>query len=125
MKRDHLSPTYTKAEEEDKTEVVVREIIRIETDWMLGLVVEIEDSLEVDPRFEQNYRGNSFWNNDRGYGRQNSRREYKNDRCDGYNRDQGQTKRESSQEVIAIIELEVQAVVDLDQDPEPVLIDIE
>ena len=40
------------------------------------------------PRFEQIYRGNNFWNYDRGYGRQNSRREYRNDRCDGYNRDQ-------------------------------------
>ena len=38
------------------------------------------------PRFEQNYRGNSFQNTARGYGRQNSRGEYRNDsyRQDGY-----------------------------------------
>ena len=29
--------------------------------------------------FEQNYRGNNFWNDARGYGRQNSRGEYRND----------------------------------------------
>ena len=40
------------------------------------------------PRFEQNYRGNNFQNNARGYGRQNSRGEYRNDsyRRDGYDR---------------------------------------
>ena len=39
-------------------------------------------------RFEQSYRRNNFWDNARGYGRQNSRGEYRNDnhRCDGYNR---------------------------------------
>ena len=31
MKRDHLSLKYIKAEEEDETEVIVREIIRIGT----------------------------------------------------------------------------------------------
>ena len=36
--------------------------------------------------------------------------------------DQG---RDHSQEVIVVIELEVQAIVDLDQDQEPILIEIE
>ena len=38
------------------------------------------------PRFQQNYRGNNFQENVRGYGRQNSRGEYRNNRHDGYNR---------------------------------------
>ena len=40
-----------------------------------------------DPDFskitEENYRGKNFQENARGYGRQNSRGEYRNDRCDG------------------------------------------
>ena len=41
------------------------------------------------PRFEQSYRGCSFWGNCRGYKRQNSRGEYRNNnyRNSGYNRD--------------------------------------
>ena len=38
------------------------------------------------PRFQQNYRGSNFQENVRGYGRQNSRGEYRNNRCDGYDR---------------------------------------
>ena len=51
-----------------------------------------------------------------GYGRQNSTGEYRSDgyRCDGH-----------SHGFIAVIEQEVQAVVGLGQDPEPVLIGIE
>ena len=49
MKRDHLSLKYIKAEEEDKTEVIVKEIIRIEIGQIIGQIVEIEDSSEIDP----------------------------------------------------------------------------
>ena len=37
---------------------------------------------------EQNYRGSNFWGNFRGYGRQDSRREYRDNsyRCNDYNR---------------------------------------
>ena len=45
MKRDHL----IKAEEEDKTEVLVKEIIRIETGQTIGQVLEMEDSSEIGP----------------------------------------------------------------------------
>ena len=40
------------------------------------------------PTFEQNYRGNNFQSNARGYGRQNSRGEFGNGsyRCDSHNR---------------------------------------
>ena len=73
------------------------------------------------PRFQQNYRGNNFQSNARRYGRQNSRGEYRNYsyRCDGYNRGR------IDQEISCSQELEVQAVVGLGQDPEPVLIGIE
>ena len=37
------------------------------------------------PRFQQNYRGNNFQETIRGYGRQNSRGDYRNDRLDGFN----------------------------------------
>ena len=47
--RDHLSLKYIKAEEEDKTEVIIKEIIRIETDQIIDQVVEIEDSSEIEP----------------------------------------------------------------------------
>ena len=77
------------------------------------------------PRFEHNYRGNSFQDNAKGYRRQNSRGKYRNDRYghDGYNRGRdGPRERGHSQEIIAVLELEVQATVGLGQDPEPALI---
>ena len=78
-------------------------------------------------RFEQNYRGNNFQNNARGYGRQNSRGNIEMVVIDvvvmievGIDQERGH-----SQEFIVAIELEVQAVVGLGQDPEPVLIGTE
>ena len=47
------------------------------------------------PRLEQDYRGNNFQNNAKGYGRQHSRRECSNDRCAGYNRDQDRPRERS------------------------------
>ena len=44
------------------------------------------------PRFQQNYRGSNFQENTRGYGRQNSRGEYRNNRCDGYNRSRDKSR---------------------------------
>ena len=44
------------------------------------------------PRFQQNYRGNNFQENIRGYGRQNSRGEYRNNRHDGYNRSRDRSR---------------------------------
>ena len=36
MKRDHLSPKYIKVEQKNKTEVLVKEIIGIETGQTIG-----------------------------------------------------------------------------------------
>ena len=49
------------------------------------------------PRFEQSYRGSSFWDNSRGNGRQNSRGEYRNSdyRNIGYNRDRDRSRERS------------------------------
>ena len=47
VKRDHLSLKYIKAEEEDKAEILVKEIIRIETSQTIDQVVEIEVSSEI------------------------------------------------------------------------------
>ena len=44
------------------------------------------------PRFQQNYRGNNSQENIRGYGRQNSRGEYRNNRHDGYNRSRDRSR---------------------------------
>ena len=44
------------------------------------------------PRLQQNYRGNNFQENSRRYGRQNSRGEYINNRCDGYNRSRDRSR---------------------------------
>ena len=79
------------------------------------------------PRFEQSYRGSSFWDSSRGYSRQNSRGEYRNNNYRivvtveagiGLVRDH-------FQEIMAVIELEVQPIVDRGQDPELVPIGIE
>ena len=47
------------------------------------------------PRFQQNYRGNNFQEKVRGSGRQNSRGEYRSNRCDGYNRSRDRLREES------------------------------
>ena len=44
------------------------------------------------PRSQQNYRGNNFQENIRGYGRQNSRGDYRNSRHDGYNRSRDRSR---------------------------------
>ena len=44
------------------------------------------------PRFQQNYRGSNFQENVRGYGRQSSRGEYRNERCDFYNRSRDRSR---------------------------------
>ena len=46
------------------------------------------------PRFKQNYRGDNFRNSARGYGRQNSRGEYRNSSygCGGFNRFRGRPR---------------------------------
>ena len=79
------------------------------------------------PRSEQNYRGSNFQGNIRGCGRQNSRREYRDNnyrhndsKRAGIDQDKGY-----SQRITVAIELEVQIVADLGQDPEPVLIGTE
>ena len=48
-------------------------------------------------KFEQNYRGNNFQGSTRGYGRQNSRGEYRNDsyRHDGHNRGRDRSRERS------------------------------
>ena len=73
-------------------------------------------------RSEQNYSGSNFQGNFRGYGRQDSRREYRdnNYRCNDYNRVGIDQDKGHCQGVTAAKELKVQVVVDLVQDPEPV-----
>ena len=77
------------------------------------------------PRLQQNYRGNNFQEHVRGYGRQNSRGEYRNNRHDGYKRSRDRLREDHSQEIMAIIGIEVQVIVDRDQDLELVPIETE
>ena len=82
MKRDHLSLKYTKVEEEYKTEVIVSR--NYQNRNRLNNRPNSRDRGQfrqdrVGPRFEQNYRGSNFWDNARGYGRQNSRGDYRSD----------------------------------------------
>ena len=118
---------YIKAEEEDKIEVIVREIIRIETGWIIGQVVEIEDSLEVDPDLSRTTEGTTFEtmlvNMEDNIAEGNIEMIVIDMMVTievGIDQERGH-----SQEVIVVIELGVQAVVGPGQDPEPVLIGIE
>ena len=60
MKGNHLSLKYIKVEEEDNTEVLVKEIIRIEKGQTIGQVVEIEDSSEIGPDLNRTTEGAIF-----------------------------------------------------------------
>ena len=92
---------------------------------MIGQVVEIEDSLEVDPGLSRTTEGTIF---------KTKIRDMEDKTVEGNTGmtdmmatieigiDQG---RDHSREVIAVIELEIQAVVGIGQDPEPVLIERE
>ena len=91
---------------------------------MIGQVVEIEDSLEVDPGSSRTTEGKFF---ETMLGDMEDKTAEENIGMIDMMAtievgiDQG---RGHSQEVIAVIELEVQAVADLCKDPEPVLIGI-
>ena len=126
---DLLNPRYVKAEEEDKIEAIVKGIIRIGTDLMKGQIAGIEDSLDkigVYPDVSQ--EGTIFEivledtvdeiaegsiemiiigimvTIEAGIGPEKERSFLGNN--------------------IAVIKIEVQAIVDHGQDPEPVLIRI-
>ena len=126
MKRDHLSLKYIKVEEEDKTEVLVKEIIRIETGQTIGQIVEIEDSSETGQDLSRTTEEAIF---EVTLGDMVDKTAEGNIETIiigvmvtievGIGQEKGH-----SQIFIVVIELEVQAVVDLGQDPEPVLIGI-
>ena len=92
---------------------------------MIGQIVEIEDSLEADPGSSRTTEGTIF---------ETMIGDMEDKTVEGnigmidvmatieIGIDHG---RDHSQEVIVVIKLEVQAVVGLGQDPEPVLIEIE
>ena len=58
------------------------------------------------------YRNNNFRGTAKGYGRQNNRENYRNERYSSNNRDQG---KELLQGIMVIAEIEAQAIIDLDQ----------
>ena len=73
----------------------------------------------------QNYRGNRFRGNFRGYSRQNNRENYRNERYGNNNRDRNRSREELLQGVTVMEEIEALAMTGLDQGPELVQIEIE
>ena len=126
---DHLNPICIKSEEEDKREVIVKGVIRIGTDQVTGQIAGIENSLdkiEVDPDLSKVIEGIIF---------EITLEDIVDNMVEGSIEmitigvvviiEAGiDLERDHSQETIEVIELEVQAIVDRDQDPEPVLIRI-
>ena len=97
---DNLNPRYIKAEVEVRTEIIIKEIIRIGTGQIIDQTVGIEDSsdkMEADPGLSKGYRRSSYQDNSRGYSRQNSRAVYRNNsyRNDGYNRGRNRSREKS------------------------------
>ena len=126
MKRDHLSHKYIKEEEEDKIGILVRETIRTETDQTIGQIIEIEDSLETGPGLsritEETILEVTLGDiiDKIAEGNIETTVIYKMITLEvGICQEKGH-----SQGVTAAIELEVQVLVDLGQDPEPVPIGI-
>ena len=78
------------------------------------------------PRYEHNYRRGNFRGNMRNYGRQNSRGECINNyRNDSYDRSRDGSRERFFPEIMAITELEVQAIVGPGQDAELAQIGVE
>ena len=109
-----------------KTEDIVKEIIRIETGQIIGQVVEIEDSLEINLDSSRTTERTIFeiMPEDMEDKTAEGNIEIVIDGMItievGIDQERGHSK-----EVIVVIELGVQAVVGLGQDPDPVLIRIE
>ena len=74
------------------------------------------------PRYEQNFRRGNFRGNVRNYSRGEYRKSHRND---SYDRSRNRSRERSFPEIIAIIELEVQANVGPNQHPELAQIGIE
>ena len=126
MKRDHLSHKCIKEEEEDKIGLLVKGIIRTETDQVIGQIVEIEDNLETGPGLS---RITEEAISEVTPGDMVDRTAEGNTEIIaidvtitievGIDQEKGH-----SQKFTVAIELEVQVIVDLGQDPEPVPIGI-
>ena len=126
---DHLNPRHIKAEEEDKTEVIVKGVIRIGTDEIKAQIVGIKGSLGkmgIDWDLSQVTEGTIF-------------EIVLEDTVDKIAKGSIEIiiigivvtieagigpDRDHSQKTISVIELEVQVIVDWGQHPEPVLIEI-
>ena len=124
MKGDHLNPRYTDVEKEDKTEVMVRGIIKIGTGqkvWIYNL-----GKIEVNPDLSKVIEGTLF----------EIILEDTVDKIVEGNKEmviKGVVViielglgpgGEHFQETILVVELEVQEIVDQGQEPEPILIGI-
>ena len=79
----------------------------------------------VNNSSRQNYRGNRFRGNFRGYGRQNNRDNYRIERYGSNDRDRDRSRERLLQGVMVMEEIEALAMIDLDQGPELVQIEIE
>ena len=85
MRKDPSNAKYIKVEV--RIGPIIKEVIRIE---VVGQTVETEDNMEIidlDRTIDNNFQGNT-----RGYGRQNSRGEYGDNRCNDYNRSRNRSR---------------------------------
>ena len=126
MKRDHLSCKYIKEEEDDKIGILVKETIRTETNQTISQVVEKEDSLETCPGLSRITEEAIFKVTLGDTVDKIAEGNIETIAIDvmitievGIDQEKGH-----SQGVTVAIELGVQVVVDLNQDPEPVPIGI-
>ena len=100
MRKDPSNPKYIKAEVPTprvRIGPIIKEVIRIE---VVGQTVETEDSMEIID-LDKTIETTIFERTLRGYGRQYSRGEYRDNRCNDYNR-----SRDRSRERITILLLD-------------------
>ena len=125
---DHLSLKYIKVEEKVKTEVIIRETIKVGTDYAIDQAVEIGDSLDEimrDPDCSKITEGTIF---KKALGDIEDKAVKGNIEMIGVmiatEVGTGQEK-DHPQGIIAIAEIEAQGIVDQDQHLEPVPIGTE
>ena len=91
MRKDPSNPKYVKVEAPTlrvRIGPIIKEVIRIEVE---GQTVDTGDSMEIMD-LDKTLRDNNFQENTRGYGRQNSTGEYRDNRCNNYNRSRDRSR---------------------------------
>ena len=101
-----FKPKYIRVEV--RIGLIIREVIRT------GQIVGTGDNIQAAGP-DKTMETVIFQGNTRGYGRQNNRGGYRNDRHNDYNRGRNRSRKGHSQESIVVAEIEAQVKVDQDQ----------